>query len=260
MKIVRNEKGEVTKECLCEIHRSLPIAAWEEGKDNIMYIDEYSWDFFVRELVVYLSFTDWEMIRMVNISNVESAILKELNKIENAHNIRIPLVSKGSILSRIKNALVCGDNKNKTTIMKVKFKRLNDLAKVPTKANVGDAGFDLTATSRRIDEYGNYVYGTGVAVEIPPCYVGLVFPRSSISRIALSLTNSVGVIDSGYRGEIMAKFFRRPDGFSAEDTDYKIGDRIAQLVILPLPQIELEEVDKLTDSERGVGGFGSSGK
>ena len=155
--------------------------------------------------------------------------------------------------------------------MKIKIKKLTDNAVIPHKAHPTDAGFDLTATSCTMDEYGSMVYGTGIAVEIPEGYVGLVFPRSSICKKDLMLTNSVGVIDSGYRGEIMAKF-KPTDSFNFYDCDiiaespvacnniYGIGERIAQLIIMPIPHIEFVEADELSDSDRGEGGFGSSGK
>lgn len=137
--------------------------------------------------------------------------------------------------------------------MEIKLKRINDKAIIPTKAHATDAGFDLYATSCHYDN-GVVVYGTGIAVEIPQGYVGLVFPRSSIVNTNLTLSNSVGVIDSGYRGEIMAKF--RKGG----STTYKVGDRIAQLIIIPYPEVEFEEVDELSESDRGVGGYGSTGR
>ena len=140
--------------------------------------------------------------------------------------------------------------------MKVKIKRLNENAIIPRYAKEGDAGLDLTATSVAEDDKGNIVYGTGIAVEIPKGYVGLVFPRSSIANKSLTLTNSVGVIDSGYRGEIMFKFKNFDDYVSI----YKVGERIGQLIIMPYPTIEFEEVDKLSETERGTGGYGSSGK
>ena len=139
--------------------------------------------------------------------------------------------------------------------MKVRIKRLNENSVIPTYAKHGDAGMDLTATSKTYDENGNVVYGTGIAVEIPEGYVGLVFPRSSICKTDLLLTNAVGVIDSGYRGEIMAKFAY----VRMNNKKYEVGDRIAQLIIIPYPQIEFEEVDELSESERGAGGYGSSG-
>ena len=160
----------------------------------------------------------------------------------------------------------------KNKIMKVRFKKLSEWAKTPTKAHETDAGYDLYAESRKLDENGCITYGTGIAVEIPKGYVGLVFPRSSISKKDVALTNSVGVIDSGYRGEILFKFKVAipvyPDYGNSEAEaayvntldDYDCGERIGQLIILPYPQIELEEADELDDSDRGTGGFGSSGR
>lgn len=142
--------------------------------------------------------------------------------------------------------------------MKIKFKKLVDSAVMPSKAHPTDAGYDLTATSKRIDDLCNYVYGTGIAVEIPDGYVGLVFPRSSIANKTLALTNSVGVIDSGYRGEIMAKF--KVTLHPHDMHSYDIGERIAQLIVIPSLDIEFEEVEELSDSDRGIGGYGSSGK
>lgn len=120
-------------------------------------------------------------------------------------------------------------------------------------AKSGDAGLDLVAVS--IEETNKYIeYDTGVAVEIPNGCVGLAFPRSSISKYDLLQCNSVGVIDSGYRGTIRFRFKRLgPD-------IYQIGDKIGQLVILDIPSISLNIVTMLSDSERGTGGFGSSGQ
>lgn len=140
--------------------------------------------------------------------------------------------------------------------MKVKIKKMHANAVVPKYAKPGDAGLDLTATSEEWNDDNTMVtYGTGLAVEIPEGYVGLVFPRSSVSKTTLNLTNSVGVIDSGYRGEIMFKFRYLEEGMI-----YGVGDRIGQLIIMPYPQIEFEEVEDLSSTERGEGGFGSTGK
>ena len=133
--------------------------------------------------------------------------------------------------------------------------KLDAGAIIPKYAKPGDAGMDLYATSFAIDQNNNYVFGTGLAMEIPEGYVGLVFPRSSISKTAHSLRNAVGVIDSGYRGEIMMKY----DINTHNSPVYEIGDRIAQIIIMPYPQIEFEEVWELTKTQRGKGGFGSSG-
>lgn len=137
--------------------------------------------------------------------------------------------------------------------MNVKIKKLHELVEIPAYAKPGDAGLDLTAVDISKDEQGNMVIHTGLAVEIPEGYVGLVFPRSSISKYDMHLRNSVGVIDSGYRGEIMVKF-----GFLPEGKLYCMGDKIAQLIILPYPHITFEEVDELSETERGTGGFGST--
>ena len=137
--------------------------------------------------------------------------------------------------------------------LNIKIKKVRQEAIIPTKAHTTDAGYDLYASSCH-SENGLVSYGTGVAVEIPEGYVGLVFPRSSIADTHLTLSNSVGVIDSGYRGEIKAKF--RKGGTRG----YGVGDRIAQLIILPYPEVVFEEVEELADSDRGTGGYGSSGR
>lgn len=139
--------------------------------------------------------------------------------------------------------------------MKIKFKKLSKISKIPSFANEGDAGMDLIATT--VKHSSNfYEYGTGLAMEIPKGYVGLLFPRSSISNTDHYLRNSVGVIDSGYRGEIKVRM-SVPDLGKKE---YEIGDKIAQLVILKLPSIDIEEVKILDVSSRGDKCFGSSGK
>ena len=171
--------------------------------------------------------------------------------------------------------------------MEVKIKRLSKEAVIPKYAKPGDAGMDLVATSIIFDKDGNVSYGTGLAFEIPEGYVGLLFPRSSNAKKDLILTNSVGVLDSGYRGEVFFKF--KPSSFFASDdigTEYdsddfdyvvtpyaknqgvegfgihyyEVGERIGQIIILPYPQISFVEVEDLSTTERGDGGFGSSGK
>lgn len=137
--------------------------------------------------------------------------------------------------------------------MRIKLKRLNENAIIPKYAHFGDAAVDLYAASKHKDVYQNICYGTGFAVEIPEGHVGLLFPRSSISKKGLRLSNAVGVIDSGYRGEIIVKFDK-----TGKD-EYMIGDRVAQFMVLPLPSIQFVEVGELSDTVRGAGGFGSSG-
>jgi len=122
--------------------------------------------------------------------------------------------------------------------MKVKIKKLHPDAVIPSYAKEGDAGMDLTATEKYYDNSGNQVYKVGLAFEIPEGYVGLLFARSSLSKRALSLTNSVGVIDSGYRGEVCFKFKPTLLGHSAGNyvpDPYAIGDRVGQIIIMPYP-------------------------
>ena len=175
--------------------------------------------------------------------------------------------------------------------MDVKIKILDEDAVIPKYAKPGDAGLDLTAINIGYDEDNGIIeYGTGIALEIPEGYVGLVYPRSSISKKQLILSNHVGVIDSGYRGEITFKFriegehwseISEEDGFdyalvngefayyrTAEDEFYHrpnvkeiyaVGDRIGQLIIVPYPKINFVEVEELSETVRGKGGFGSTG-
>ena len=145
--------------------------------------------------------------------------------------------------------------------MELKIKKLSDKAIMPIRAHEGDAGLDLTTTSitSEINECGQFilVYHSDIAVEIPDGYVGLLFPRSSIAKKSIQFTNAVGVIDSGYRGEIMAKV-RNTSGDSIPAV-YKVGEKFAQLVIVPyVSDITITETTELQDSDRGAGGYGSS--
>jgi len=141
--------------------------------------------------------------------------------------------------------------------MNVKIKKIDARAIIPSYSKLGDAGMDLTAID--FDSTEEYIqYRTGLAIEIPEGFVGLIFPRSSISKYSLVLANSVGVIDSGYRGEILVRF-KIVNNYQSEGIKvYKMGERIAQLMIVPYPVVNLVEVDGLSDSVRGEGGFGSS--
>ena len=150
--------------------------------------------------------------------------------------------------------------------MEVRIKKLHPDAVIPKYAKAGDAGLDLTAVTKSYDRDGNVVYGTGLAFEIPDGYVGLVFPRSSLSSLDITLSNCVGVIDSGYRGEVTAKFkpamlFNREQRpIILNNRIYEVGERVAQIIIIPYPKIEFIESDELSETERGTGGYGSSGK
>jgi dUTP pyrophosphatase len=150
--------------------------------------------------------------------------------------------------------------------LKVNFKKLQSDAVIPKYAHSTDAGLDMTAYSfRAIEEYDpsqnmsiiKYIeYTTGIALEIPTGHVGLIYPRSSISNYDLILSNSVGVIDSSYRGEIRFRFrLTKP---LSDAKIYQIGDRIGQLMIIPFPKICLNEVNELNETDRGKNGFGST--
>jgi dUTP pyrophosphatase len=140
--------------------------------------------------------------------------------------------------------------------MKVRIKKLSETAVIPSYAKSGDAGMDLIATSIINEDIFQITYGLGIALEIPKGFVGLVFPRSSIRKTGLQLSNSVGVIDSGYRGELQATFNKV---FGVASTTYEVGDRVAQIMIIPHPEIEFEETNELSNTERGEGAFGSTG-
>ena len=139
----------------------------------------------------------------------------------------------------------------------VKVKKLDPNAVIPSYSKVGDAGMDLTITKEIENTSFSVSYGFGIAMEIPKGYVGLVFPRSSVRNQDLILSNCVGVIDSGYRGELQSTF-KKTQGL--DSIKYKVGERGAQIIILPYPTIYMTEVPELSDTERGSGGFGSTGK
>jgi dUTP pyrophosphatase len=139
----------------------------------------------------------------------------------------------------------------------VKVKKLHENAVIPSYSKVGDAGMDLTITKEIENTHFSVSYGFGIAMEIPKGYVGLIFPRSSVRNQDLILSNCVGVIDSGYRGELQATF-KKTNGL--DSYKYNTGERGAQIIILPYPTIYMTEVPELSDTERGTGGFGSTGK
>ncbi len=152
--------------------------------------------------------------------------------------------------------------------MKLKVKKLHKDAVLPNYAKRGDAAMDLVAVEMaKTDKY--IEYDTGIALEIPNGYVGLLFPRSSISNKDLMLKNSVGVVDSSYRGSVRLRF-----NVSKNDKNtlvsnmfpdighrdiYSVGERIGQLMIIPVPHFEIQEVDELSETDRGDGGFGHTG-
>lgn len=156
--------------------------------------------------------------------------------------------------------------------MELKVK-LSDGAPLPAHAKPGDAGLDLTSRETVVLRPGETkMVRTGVTVEIPDGYFGMVVPRSGLGSRGVTLSNCVGVIDSGYRGEIMAPLHNNhPSVVSASNLaanaryngDGKMtverGDRVAQLVVVPYRTCECVEVDELGNTERGKDGFGSTG-
>lgn len=144
--------------------------------------------------------------------------------------------------------------------MKVKIKKLVENAVIPAYATEGSAGMDLTATSISFDKDNNVVYGTGLAFEIPKGYVGLLFPRSSNAKKDVLLSNSVGVLDSDFRGEVTFKFRRTNRKLFSCEKFYEVGDRIGQIIIVKHPNIEFVESEELSATERGAGGYGHTGK
>lgn len=140
--------------------------------------------------------------------------------------------------------------------MNIQLKKLYAEAVVPSYSREGDAALDLHALTDTLHN-GQATYGTGIAIKIPEGHVGLIFPRSSITKYDLALANSVGVIDSNYTGEIIVKFNLLKEWEHARM--YSLGDRIAQLIVLPIPAINFVEVDDLPPTNRGEQGFGSSG-
>lgn len=142
--------------------------------------------------------------------------------------------------------------------MQVKTKMLDPKAVLPRKAHPTDAGFDLTAIDHFVprENPNCIIYRTGLSFEVPPGHVMLIFPRSSIYKTGAMQANSVGVIDSGYRGEVHVVFQASPLG----GAPYRDGERIAQAIIIPYPEVEFIKAETLAESDRGEGGFGSTGK
>jgi dUTP pyrophosphatase len=144
-------------------------------------------------------------------------------------------------------------------VIELSVARLREDAVLPSQAYGGDAGLDLAACERvEIAPGERAVVGTGVAVAIPPGHAGLVLPRSGLAaRHGLGIVNAPGLIDAGYRGEVKA-ILHNTDG--REPIVVEPGMRIAQLVLVRLPDVRLVEVEELPQSERGAGGLGSSGR
>lgn len=144
--------------------------------------------------------------------------------------------------------------------MDINIKLLNDLAKIPTQADVGSAGYDLYAATDsdiQIPPHANTMIGTGIAMAIPIGYFGGIYARSGVaSKRNLRPANCVGIIDASYRGEIKVSLHND----SPETKTVQAGERIAQLIIEKHETANFDVVDELDETERGTGGFGSSGE
>ena len=202
-----------------------------------------------------------EIEKTLNDDTDESQDMSYLSELEEVLNKLSGEITNDEVSKNI-NSPVAGQNIINTqptmtgggTLVKVK--KLVPEAVIPSYSKVGDAGMDLTITKEIENTTFSVSYGFGIAIEIPKGYVGLVFPRSSVRNQDLILSNCVGVIDSGYRGELQATF-KKTNGL--DSIKYKVGDRGAQIIILPYPTIYMTEVPELSNTERGDGGFGSTG-
>jgi dUTP pyrophosphatase len=138
----------------------------------------------------------------------------------------------------------------------VKIRKVHPDAVLPKRAHPTDAGMDVTAISMEMTE--DYIeYDTGLQFQLPAGYVMLIFPRSSNSKKDLLLCNSVGVLDAGYTGNLKFRFKLTTEGYT--EKIYNPGDKIGQIVILPYPEIKFIETEEFDETDRGSGGFGSTG-
>jgi dUTP pyrophosphatase len=187
---------------------------------------------------------------------------KTINSEDDEENFDLNFIEEiNTLLSKLEGEINKNENIKTESIINnftldIKVKKLHPNAVIPSYSKVGDAGMDLTITSEIENTTFSVSYGFGIAMEIPKNYVGLVFPRSSVRNQELVLSNCVGVIDSGYRGELQATF-KKTNGL--DSLKYKVGERGAQIIILPYPQVKMVESEELTNTERGSGGFGSTG-
>jgi len=187
---------------------------------------------------------------------------KTINSEDDEENFDLNFIEEiNTLLSKLEGEINKNENIKTESIINnftldIKVKKLHPNAVIPSYSKVGDAGMDLTITSEIENTTFSVSYGFGIAMEIPKNYLGLVFPRSSVRNQELVLSNCVGVIDSGYRGELQATF-KKTNGL--DSLKYKVGERGAQIIILPYPQVKMVESEELSNTERGDGGFGSTG-
>ena len=142
----------------------------------------------------------------------------------------------------------------------ISVQRLTESAQVPTRANEHDAGWDLYADEDIVINPNTHrVINTGISLEIPKGMVGLIWPRSGLA-VKKGIDVFAGVVDAGYRGEVKVCLFNAGSVWSVPSVSIAKGDRIAQILFQPVPSFQLQEVDSLSITQRGEGGFGSSGQ
>jgi dUTP pyrophosphatase len=144
-------------------------------------------------------------------------------------------------------------------MLKIKFKKKDESSKLPYKGSLNAACYDVYAHSVKVQRPNKIVVGLGFSTEIPPGFKGVIVPRSSIAKTNWFLANSIGVIDSDYRGEWMM-VLKTLESVVYDALPFAINDRCAQIYFEKVNDVEFEEVDELTDTIRGEGGFGSTGK
>jgi dUTP pyrophosphatase len=144
-------------------------------------------------------------------------------------------------------------------MLKVRFKKKDESSKLPVKGSLNAACYDVYAHSIKVERPDKIIVGLGFMTEIPPGFKGTLVPRSSISKTNWFLANSMGIIDADYRGEWMM-VLRTTGSVIYDALPFEIGERCGQIYFEKVGDIEMEEVDELSDTARGTGGFGSTGK
>jgi dUTP pyrophosphatase len=188
--------------------------------------------------------------------------IERLTELSNAIDSNESATSGDNFMYELETILVALNDEVETSpvfnqnSLNVGIQKLREDAVIPSYSKDGDAGMDITATHIISNTTFDVTYGTGLALEVPKGYVCLIFPRSSIKNYELFLSNSVGVLDSGYRGELMLTFNKKN---GLDSFRYKAGDRIGQIIILPFPLINFTLKENLSKSERNTGGFGHTG-
>ena len=144
-------------------------------------------------------------------------------------------------------------------MLKVRFKKKDESSKLPVKGSLNAACYDVYAHSIKLERPDNIIVGLGFSTDIPPGFKGILLPRSSISKTNWFLANSMGIIDADYRGEWMM-VLRTTGSVMYDALPFAVGERCAQIYFDKVNDIEIEETDELSDTVRGEGGFGSTGK